>query len=160
MLHNPRNTHVRPKQRAPKLRTLRILLRLILLRARDPQLLANKARTRHIPRRQFNRADQLALGADLEDLPFAVHGLPDVAVSIHLPTVGVAGAVMVVEGALIGDGAGCGREVVGEDSIFGGVREKESLVVWHPADAVGDGDGVLHGVAGEVRVEAEEGALW
>ena len=66
---------------------------------------------------------------------------------------------MVVEDALVGDGAGIGREVVGEDGVFGGVREEQGLVVRHPADAVGDGDGVLHGVAGQVGVEAEEGAL-
>ena len=57
------------------------------------------------------------------------------------------------------DGAGCGGEVVGEDGVFGGVCKEESLVVQHPANTVGDGDGVLHGMAGEVGVEAEEGAL-
>lgn len=65
---------------------------------------------------------------------------------------------MVVEGALVGDGAGGRREIVCEDGVFGGVGEEQGLVVAGPADTVGNGDWVLHGMAGEVGVEAEEAA--
>jgi len=66
---------------------------------------------------------------------------------------------VIVEDTLIGDGASCWGEVVGEDGVFGGMCEEERLIVRHPANAVGYGDGVFHRVAGEVGVEAEESAL-
>src|SRR5690606_27812614 len=110
-------------------------------------------------RGKLDLAHKLSLGVDLEDARLAVHSVPDVAIDVDAEAVRAAGALVLVEDALVGDAARRKVVVEGEDLGRGGVSKVHGLVVRRPADRVGDRE-VLDELGAGAAVEAEEAALY
>jgi hypothetical protein len=149
-----RRTNVHPEHGATV--ALADLVAAVVVRgAGDEQLGTGKLHARDIARRQLDLAHNLALAVNLDDAALAVDGVPDVAVHVDAEAVDAAGALVLVEDALVGGGAGLCVKVVCQDVTSRGVCKVECLVVGRPADRVGNGK--TGGELGLVsRAECEE----
>jgi hypothetical protein len=147
------DTDVEPIQPAAEVDLLGSALALLHAGGRDEQLGADELDARDVLRGQADPAEQLSAWGDLEDHGLAVDGVPHVALGVDAVAVRLAGPVVRVEDALVGDGAVRRRVVEGVHGARRRVREVHGLLVPRPADRVGDRDGALHFLPGLLAVE-------
>lgn len=119
----------------------------------DEQLGADELRAGDVVRGQVDLADELPVGRDFEHARLAVDGVPEVAVRVDAAAVGLAGPLVAVEDALVGQAAVLGRVVPREHGPRRRVREVHGPLVRGPADRVGDRDRASHGLRDGVAAE-------